>query len=223
MSSKIYAYIFSVLYAASLVAMFYYVRISIRPPEQLEDVIYIEMVEPEPPPRKRPAPVPKVKVAPLHQKMSMRDNAQQVEGKAEETQTVNKRALFQMPKDGADKDIVAGNQTANEGPETTAKGKGGGLNITGTQYLDEGLKGRGLVGSLPKPPYPGGNETGKVVIRVTVNQAGEVTSARFDPHGSTTQSSALINAALKAARKARFKESKAFYEGGTITYIFKVK
>jgi hypothetical protein len=33
----------------------------------------------------------------------------------------------------------------------------------------------------------------------------------------------LVDAAVKAARKARFAEAPAFTEGGKITYVFKVK
>ena len=88
--------------------------------------------------------------------------------------------------------------------------------------LDEGLQGRGLVGALPQPIYPAGNKGGKVVIKVTVNQSGVVTDASYEPKGSTTSDKALVDAALAAARKARFTESKAFVQGGKITYLFKM-
>ena len=59
-----------------------------------------------------------------------------------------------------------------------------------------------------------------MVVRVTVNAAGQVTSAAFEPKGSTTSDAELVAAALEAARKARFAESRAAVEGGTITYLF---
>jgi hypothetical protein len=62
-----------------------------------------------------------------------------------------------------------------------------------------------------------------VVIRVKVNQAGQVIEAVFNPNGYTTTDSALIEAAIDAARKARFTESRAFIQGGEISYIFKMK
>lgn len=223
MSSKLYAYIFSTLYVLMLTGAFLYVDISYRPAEKPEsDIIYIEMVKPEPP-KPKPAPVPKVKEAPRHENLSTRDNTQQVEGKAEETRTVNKRALFQMPKDGVDKEANAGNDRAKQDTVTKASGTGGGLNPLGNAELDEGLLGRGLVGELPRPVYPPGNESGKVVVKVAVNQKGMVTDAQFEPKGSTTQSKVLVDAAIKAARRARFTEAKAFTQGGTITYVFKVK
>jgi TonB family protein len=71
--------------------------------------------------------------------------------------------------------------------------------------------------------YPAGNKGGKVVVRVAVNQSGVVTEAAYEPKGSTTSDKALVDAALAAARKARFTESKAFVQGGRITYVFRMK
>ncbi len=82
----------------------------------------------------------------------------------------------------------------------------------GNDQLDEGLRGRGLVGNLPLPEYPG-NTSGKIVIRVAVNQHGVVTSAAYEPKGSTSSDAALIAAAIAAAKKARFTESRSFRAG----------
>ena len=223
MSSKHFAYIFSVLYVALLAVVFRFGELSIRPKEQPQsDIIYIEYVKPEPP-KPKPKPAPKVKEAPRHEKLAPRDNSQQAAGKAEETRTVNKRALFKMSKSGADKPANAGNPYAKQDTVTTAAGTGGGLNPIGNEALDEGLQGRGLIGALPQPVYPAGNKGGKVVVRVAVNQAGVVTEAAYEPKGSTTSDKALIDAALAAARKARFTESKAFVQGGKITYLFRMR
>ena len=223
MSSKHFAYIFSALYVALLALAFRFGEFTIRPKEQPQsDIIYIEYVKPEPPPKPKPKPAPKVKEAPRHEKLAPRDNTQQASGKAEETRTVNQRALFKMSKNGADKPANAGNPYAKQDTVTTAAGTGGGLNPMGNEMLDEGLQGRGLVGALPQPIYPAGNKGGKVVVRVAVNQAGVVTEAAYEPKGSTTSDKALIDAALVAARKARFTESKAFVQGGKITYLFKM-
>ena len=75
--------------------------------------------------------------------------------------------------------------------------------------------------SLQKPYYPG-SKSGKVLVRVTVNSQGLVTSATFEPVGSTTSDSQLVEAAIAAARKARFTESNAAVAGGTITYVFNI-
>ena len=224
MSSKHYAYIFSAVYVILLALVFRFGEFSMRPKEQPQsDIIYIEYVKPEPPPKPKPRPAPKVKEAPRHEHLAPRDNSQQASGKAEETRTVNQRALFKMSKDGVDKPANAGNPYARQDTVTTASGTGGGLNPIGNEALDEGLQGRGLVGTLPHPIYPAGNRGGKVVVRVTVNQAGEVTEAAYEPKGSTTSDKALVDAALSAARKARFTESKAFLQGGRITYVFRMK
>lgn len=221
MRSRDYAYIFAAVYVVMIACVFYFGEVTVRPKEQPQsDIIYIEMVKPEPPPKPKPQPQPKVKEAPRHENLAPRDNTQQASGKAEETRTVNPKALFKMSKDGADKPANAGNPYAKQDTVTTASGTGGGLNPIGNEMLDEGLQGRGLVGALPQPVYPAGNRKGKVVVRVAVNQSGVVTEAAYEPKGSTTSDAALIDAALAAARKARFTESKAFVQGGRITYVF---
>ncbi|MFQ7387545.1 MAG: TonB family protein [Alistipes sp.] len=85
-----------------------------------------------------------------------------------------------------------------------------------------GLQGRGLVGDLPKPSYPG-SKSGKVIVRVTVDASGRVTSAAYEPNGSTTDAAELVGAAKSAALKARFTESRATLQGGTITYVFRME
>ena len=224
MKSEHFAYIFTALYVVLLVVAFRFGEFAIRPIEKPQsDIIYIEYVKPEPPPKPKPKPAPKVKEAPRHEHLATKDNSQQAAGKAEETRTVNQRALFKMSKDGADKPANAGNPYARQDTVTTAAGTGGGLNPIGNEFLDEGLQGRGLVGALPQPLYPAGNKSGKVVVKVVVNQAGVVTEASYDQKGSTTNDKALVDAAVAAARKARFTEAQAFKQGGRITYVFKMK
>lgn len=171
----------------------------------------------------RPKPRPVVtQQAPRHQNLSTtRENTQQVTGTDEKTQTVNRRAIFQSNKGGVDEPEDLGNPFAREGDENLANGTGGGLNPVGNDQLDEGLRGRGLVGNLPVPSYPG-NVSGKIVVRVAVDQHGKVTSAAYEPKGSTSSDSALIAAAIEAAKRARFTESRSFVQGGTITYNFRL-
>jgi TonB family protein len=181
------------------------------------EMMIIEIEEERP----RPRPVVTTQ-APRHQNLSTtRENTQQVTGTDEKTQTVNRRAIFQSNKGGVDEPEDLGNPFAREGDENLANGTGGGLNPVGNDQLDEGLRGRGLVGNLPKPSYPG-NVGGKIVIRVTVDQHGRVTNATYEPKGSTSSDAALIAAAKSAAMRARFTESRSFIQGGTITYNFKL-
>ena len=225
MSSKHYAYIFLALYAVVLLFAFRFGKFSARPNEQAQsDIIYIEYVKPEPPVRPKPIPQPKdVKETPRKEVIAPRNNAQQVSGEKEVTRTVNKRALFKMNNDGTDKPESGGNPKAKQDTVTTASGKGEGLNPVGNEALDMSLQERGLVGTLPQPIYPAGNKSGKVVVKVNINQAGVVTEASYVPKGSTTSDKALVDAALKAARQARFTQSKEFYYTGHITYVFIIK
>ena len=214
---KLYAGVAAAAYAVAMMAILFLVYIPIKVAPESEMII-VEVID-EPRPKPRPVVTSQ---APRHQNLSTtRENTQQVTGKDEQTQTVNRRAIFHSNKGGVDEPEDLGNPYAKEGEENLASGTGGGLNPIGNDQLDEGLRGRGLVGNLPKPSYPG-NVGGKIVIRVTVDQHGRVTNATYEPKGSTSSDAALIAAAKSAAMRARFTESRSFIQGGTITYNFKL-
>ena len=86
------------------------------------------------------------------------------------------------------------------------------------------LKGRSLLGSLPKPAYNAQTE-GIVVVNIKVDQYGSVTEAIPGAEGTTVYDKILWNAARSAALKTHFNQSiKApALQTGTITYIFKLK
>lgn len=213
-----WALLITALYLAVLGASFAFVSFDFSRPERQMDEIVIEFIEPEvvtPPPPPRRATEPRV-----HETPAPTEQTAQVEGQDTETRTVNPKALFQINKSGADEPEHAGNRHAREGEEK-ASGIGPGLNADGLDQLDKGLQGRGLVGNLPRPAFPG-TQSGKVVIRVTVDPRGVVTSATFEPKGSTISDPAMVEAAKTAARKARFTESAAAVQGGTITYLFSI-
>lgn len=221
MKNSYLAAIATTIYAALLGAAFASVSFEITADTERDaDAILVEFVESEP---VRTEPPKRVAEAPRHEKIAQTDNSRQVTGTDEKTRTVNQRALFRTNKGGADAPENAGNPYAREGEKDEAKGAGGGLNPSGNEFLDEGLLGRGLVGALPLPEYPAGNRGGKVVVRVTVDRTGSVTDAVYEPKGSTTSDAALVGAALRAARRAKFTESSAFMQGGTITYVFRMK
>lgn len=214
-----WAAIAAAAYALLLILSFAFVSFDFRRiAEKPGDTIEIELVEPAPePPKPAKAPAePRVHVAPAPE-----ERTAQVDGRDAETRTPNPKALFQMNKGGVDEPDNAGNPLAKRG-EDQAAGKGPGLDADGLDQLDKGLQGRGLVGDLPRPDYPG-TKSGKIVIRVTVGPKGDVTGASFEPVGSTESDAALVAAALAAARKARFTESAAAVQGGTITYIFRME
>lgn len=86
------------------------------------------------------------------------------------------------------------------------------------------LKGRTVVGSLPKPQYES-QLSGTVVVTVKVDQYGNVTEAIAGAEGTTVTDKNLWNAARNAAMKAHFNmaaDAPAIQQG-TITYIFKLK
>ena len=78
--------------------------------------------------------------------------------------------------------------------------------------------------SLPKPEYYKQIE-GKVVVEITVDKYGNVTDAIPGAKGSTTLDANLLDAAKKAALKAKFdkKPDAPAYQKGTITYYFKLQ
>lgn len=219
MNSKHYAILATVIYSLSIVAVMCWGRVVYSPHQVSEAELFIEFVEPIVEPEILPPPV----IAPQHETFSDVDNSEQVSGEEEQAQTINERALFKMNKGGVDESQSAGNPYAENSDSEQSHGVGGALNPIGTDALDEGLQGRGLVGALPAPRYPAGNKGGKVVVRVAVDRGGNVTSATYEPKGSTTSDSALVQAAIEAAKRAIFTESAAFIQGGTITYIFKLK
>ncbi|MBQ9147654.1 MAG: TonB family protein [Rikenellaceae bacterium] len=137
---------------------------------------------------------------------------------------VNKRALFSGRTQGSSSTSEgtsegAGNQGEQGGsPEGSHDGMGQGSNGS----FD--LAGRGLIGGkLPSADYPS-NYSGKVVVSITVDREGRVTKAVHQPVGSTTNAGVLVNAAINAARKARFTPSETQdIQTGTITYVFKLQ
>ena len=217
-SPRRWAIVAAAVYGVLLAGSFAAVSFDFTPAlEKPGDTILIDLTEPVP--EEPPRPPVKVATEPrVHDEAAPVEQVAQAAGKDEVTETPNPKALFKMNRGGADEPDNAGNPRAREG-EDKASGRGPGLNPDGLDQLDKGLQGRGLVGDLPRPSYPGG-KSGKVVIRVTVDARGRVTGASYEPVGSTTDAPELVAAARQAALKARFTESRAAVQGGTITYVF---
>lgn len=86
------------------------------------------------------------------------------------------------------------------------------------------VKGRNTIGTIPKPAYSGQN-SGKVVVSIWVDQYGTVQKAIPGADGTTVTDKAIWNAVRNAAMNTKFNmsaEAPALQEG-TITYIFKLK
>lgn len=110
-----------------------------------------------------------------------------------------------------------GNQGVPEGsPGVKKYGPGGGIG-DGISYNLSGRRAQ----SIPKPSYPG-NEAGIVVVEVTVDKFGKVSSARPGIKGSTSNNPYLLEAARKAAVAAKFNvdDQAPAYQKGSITYRF---
>lgn len=208
------------LYGGALAGLFLGVGIDM-PADASAEAIEIELA-PVPEPEPEPEPAPKIPEPQMHDSPAVEEQNNAVRGEAPQTQTVNPRALFRQSQSGPDEPENAGNPRARQADEDSAHGRGTGTSPEGSDQLDTGLQGRGLVGALPKPRYSA-NESGKVVIRVTVDQTGRVTSAVYEPKGSTVSNQQLIEEARQAALQARFTESRSLVQGGTITYLFTLK
>ena len=142
----------------------------------------------------------------------------------EEPPQVNERALY---KGRANTDQTSGSEGITEGDGNQGS-------ITGSpdsdNYVDGLSSGRGIDFSLagrnpvflPKPEY-NVQEAGTVVVKIRVNREGIVTSAEAGAQGTNTLNKELLEAARKAALKARFNPNSdaAYYtQQGTITYHF---
>ncbi|MDR1672896.1 MAG: TonB family protein [Bacteroidales bacterium] len=142
----------------------------------------------------------------------------------EPKRTVNQRAMYTRRSDNADATTSQG-ETGGQGnhgsptgtPNVHVYGEGGG---EGNSFS---LTGRGLQGILPKPVY-NSQEQGIVVVEITVDKDGNVIDAESGVKGSTTLDKTLLDAALKAARRAKFtRKPDSPVQKGTITYIFKIQ
>lgn len=219
-SSRRWAWLALAIYTVLVLLLLLLVRIDLGAKGDNEAIVVelIPLPEPEPEPQVRP----EVAEPQAHPEVAEEEQVAETRGTSQETRTVNQRALFRQSAGGVDEPENAGNPQASEAPEDSSSGTGRGLAPEGSDQLDRGLQGRGLVGALPKPRYTGRAE-GRVVVRVTVDRTGKVTQATYEPKGSTVSSDELIREAIAAALKARFTESESHIQGGTITYIFTLK
>ncbi|MDD2278664.1 MAG: TonB family protein [Bacteroidales bacterium] len=148
------------------------------------------------------------------------------EPKPEKPREVDNRILFPGQKadggsSGEGETGKDGNQGALEGDPNSTNREGG--TTSGGEGVSYSVGDRAHL-SLPKPIYLK-QKSGVVVVRVTVDRSGNVTSVSGGYKGSTTYDTDLVSAAEKAARSARFNvnlDAPAFQEG-TITYVFKLQ
>jgi outer membrane biosynthesis protein TonB len=91
----------------------------------------------------------------------------------------------------------------------------------GTGDIGGGLASRGLV--FEPTIDENSQKSGKVVVRVCVNENGEVIEAKWTQKGSTTTDSDLVNVAISGSKRYKFSKSPIERQCGTITIEFKLK
>ncbi len=135
---------------------------------------------------------------------------------------IDRRALFPS---AANSDSTAPQVAKESGREMTAGHTDGNTKTGSIEGEPEArLAGRSVMGSLPEPEYKV-NKSGKVVVRIKVNQYGSVIEATAGITGTTVQDKDLWEAARNAALKAKFNLSSSApaVQEGTITYIFRLR
>jgi len=198
---------------------------AVMPTESTEEIISQDFEEA---PVVREKPQEKPQVEKKEEVITPRENVKPVEEPQppppeEAPPKVNERALYRGRKN-----------TDATGSEGITEGQGNQGSITGTPDSDnyaDGLSSGGgginfsLAGrnpvSLPKPEY-NTQVSGTIVVRIRVDREGKVISAEPGYKGTNILDENLLEAARKAALKARFnaKADAAYTQTGTITYHF---
>lgn len=140
----------------------------------------------------------------------------------ERKKEIDRRALFTSANNKTQKDTLAP-QTADKVSESLKAGHAQGNTTVGetSGKPNAKLSGRKIVGSLPQPAY-GTQASGKVVVKIWVDNYGTVVKAQAGVEGTTATDQTLWQAARKAALETNFNMdggAPAMQEG-TITYIF---
>lgn len=226
-SQRVAAITTAVVFAvAAVVCSYLRFDITLKPKaEPPLEIIFEQLIQPEPEKvvekDRSPRDVRRDK-APAHVEKAPKQQSAQSSGEAEKVQTINPNALFKPVAGNSPETVATGNRLAPDGEKESHSGDGAGYNLQGSDQLDAGLQGRGLREGLPRPSAAY-NEEGTVVVYVTVDSDGNVATAEIRQQGTTTQNSTLRRLAIEAARKAKFKPSSRVAQGGTITYVFKLR
>ncbi len=215
------------------------------PPEEKTLLIEFEEIEVPKPERMRYGTAPKVrqpdpsrevnivKAAEAQEQGSKQNEAMEStmgdEGDVEKYEPprrqINRQSLSASADNQARKDTLAP-QTAFERSDQLSVGHADGNSKMGQEAgtPNARLEGRNVLGMLPRPAYDL-NEEGIVVVKIWVDQNGNVTKALPGAAGTTATNTQLWTAARNAAMKTHFNQSgkAAPLQEGTITYIFKLK
>lgn len=120
---------------------------------------------------------------------------------------------------GATAQILSANVFRGGGDDTQTEKSA--TTVLGGQSFS--LTGRSIVGQMPLPEYSKDLQ-GRVVVEISVNRDGRVTSAKAGVKGSTVADAVLWDAAKEAALKTKFTSSPTeLVQYGTITYVFRLQ
>lgn len=166
-------------------------------------------------------PIPQTTARPRPQQQTQTQQQPAEETPAQEPQPqVDPRAMFpgaDQRSTSAQSQGTTGQQGAQGSPTGAPGGSGDGVGQGGVSY---DLTGR-RPNVLPMPEYTT-NETGKVVVTITVDPNGKVIRAIAGTRGTTTLDQTLWELAKNAALRAQFNRDPgaAGEQIGTLTYTF---
>ncbi|HIF14393.1 MAG TPA: TonB family protein [Bacteroidetes bacterium] len=132
---------------------------------------------------------------------------------------IDSKALYSGKKTDKNKDTSQGKEDGN--PLSNSKGD---VNYgLGNEGVSFSLSGRSI---LKRPSIQHSSQsTGTIVIRIKVDEEGNVINADYTSKGSTTSDPYLIGVAKRSAQKAQFSAHPNGHEEqwGSITFVFKLK
>jgi TonB family protein len=171
-----------------------------------------------------------IEAAKQKQQEKDRLEAEQRAAKAKAEEEQRKRDAINQQVSGAFGSGSGSSGQQNQGAGQTGSGIQGNPQSTSTTGVPTGggygefnLGGRTLgAGGLPRPAYSV-QEEGRIVINITVDPKGNVIFAEIGK-GTNIDNGNMRNAALEAARKARFNSTSGNNnQSGTITYKYSLK
>lgn len=155
-------------------------------------------------------------VKPTEQEVAAQKAADEAKKKAEYEQA--KKQFGSLLSKGVGQNADSGNAGDPAGdPNTDALS---GIS-KGDGKIGGGLANRGLV--FAPEIDENSQKAGKVVVRVCVNNKGEVIEAKYTQKGSTTTDTDLMSVAIAGAKRYKFSRSPIDKQCGTVTIEFKLK
>ncbi len=141
---------------------------------------------------------------------------------------IDSKALYSGKKTDKNKDTSQGKETGNgdqgkEDGNPLSNSKGDVNYGLGNEGVSFSLSGRSI---LKRPSIQHSSQsTGTIVIRIKVDEEGNVINANYTSKGSTTSDPYLIGVAKRSAQKAIFSAHPNGQEEqwGSITFVFKLK